>query len=337
VIGIFVLVLGNKLILIESFQKDACWQCSAYNCSFQFVIHISVILFIFQVQVFYMKKLFVVIILLLAGNLIFAQQKPAYVLYDVNGKKVSYKKMIKQLAKKDVLLFGEFHNNPIAHWLELVVAKDLKEKKEILFGAEMFEADNQQPLNDYLAGRITAKGLDSSARLWNNYKTDYAPIVNFAKEIKAPFIATNIPRRYAALVSKKGFESLDTLSALEKSWMAPLPMDYDSTLPGYVNMLKMMGGHGSANMPKAQASKDATMAYFILQNLKPGTLFIHYNGSYHSDNFDGINWYLKRKRPELNIATISTVSQKNIKELLAENKGKADFIICVDEDMTNTY
>lgn len=71
--------------------------------------------------------------------------------------KVSYKKMIKLLAKKDVLLFGEFHNNPISHWLELAVAKDLKEKKEIVFGAEMFEADNQQPLNDYLAGKITAK------------------------------------------------------------------------------------------------------------------------------------------------------------------------------------
>jgi len=245
--------------------------------------------------------------------------------------------MIRQLAKKDIVLFGEYHNNAIAHWLELAVAKDLSEKRNLTFGAEMFEADNQEALNDYLAGKITAKGLDSAARLWNNYKTDYAPIVNFAKEKKAAFIATNIPRRYASLVSKKGFQALDTLSSLEKTWMAPLPMDYDATLPGYIKMLEMMGGHGGANMPKAQATKDATMAYFILQHFKPGTLFIHYNGAFHSDNFDGINWYLKRKQPDLRYATISTVSQKNIKELLAENKGKADFIICVDEDMTNTY
>ncbi len=288
-------------------------------------------------SIFFMKKFLLVTVLAFSVISIFAQQKPAYVLYDAKGKKVSYKKMIRLLAKKDIVLFGEFHNNPISHWLELVVAKDLKEKREIVFGAEMFEADNQQPLNDYLAGKINAKRLDSSARLWNNYKTDYAPLVNFAKEIKAPFIASNIPRRYASLVSKKGFEALDTLSAQEKSWIAPLPMDYDSTLPGYVNMLTMMGGHGNANMPKAQASKDATMAYFILQNLRPGSLFIHYNGAYHSDNFDGINWYLKKKKPELAIGTISTVSQKNIKELLAENKGKADFIICVDENMTTTY
>ena len=284
-----------------------------------------------------MKKYLLAVAFIFTSTIIFAQQKPAYVLYNAKGKKISYKKMIRQLVKKDIVLFGEFHNNAIAHWLELAVAKDLSEKRNLTFGAEMFEADNQQPLNNYLAGKITAKGLDSSARLWSNYKTDYAPIVNFAKEKNAAFIATNIPRRYASLVSKKGFEALDTLSTLEKTWMAPLPMDYDSTLPGYVKMLEMMGGHGGANMPKAQATKDATMAYFILQNFKPGSLFIHYNGSFHSENYDGINWYLKRKRPDLRYGTITTVSQKNIKELLAENKGKADFIICVDEDMTNTY
>ncbi len=284
-----------------------------------------------------MKKHLLLILSLATTVAAFAQQKPAYILYNSDGKKVSYKKMIKQLAQKDIVLFGEFHNNAISHWLELSVAKDLSEKRTLTFGAEMFEADNQQALNNYLAGKITAKGLDSTARLWSNYKTDYAPIVDFAKEKNAPFIATNIPRRYASLVSKKGFEALDTLPASEKTWMAPLPMDYDANLPGYVKMLEMMGGHGGANMPKAQATKDATMAYFILQNFKPGNLFIHYNGSFHSDNYDGINWYLKRKQPDLKYATITTVSQKNIKELLAENKGKADYIICVDEDMTNTY
>ncbi|HQW84241.1 MAG TPA: ChaN family lipoprotein [Ferruginibacter sp.] len=284
-----------------------------------------------------MRKYSLIILILISSALVYAQQKPAYILYNAKGKKISYDKMIRQLAKKDIMLFGEYHNNAITHWLELSVAKDLSRLRDLIFGAEMFEADNQQALNDYMNGKITAKTFDTSARLWHNYKTDYAPIVNYAKEIKAPFIATNIPRRYASMVSKKGFEVLDTLSALEKSWMAPLPIDYDSTLPGYVKMLEMMGGHGGGNMPKAQATKDATMAYFILQNFKPGSLFIHYNGSYHSDNYDGINWYLKRKQPGLKYATITTVTQKNIKELLKENKRKADYIICVDEDMTNTY
>lgn len=221
--------------------------------------------------------------------------------------------------------------------MELEITKSCKQNRNLVLGAEMFEQDNQAALDMYLQGKLTTKGLDSMARLWKNYKTDYAPLVNFAKENKIVFAATNIPRRYASLISKAGFEVLDTIPAIAKAWIAPLPIAFDSTLPGYKNMLTQMEGHGTINMIKAQASKDATMAYFILQYYVPGSLFIHYNGSYHSNNHDGIVWHLKQARPNLNLITVATVSQKDIKKLLAENKGKADFIICVDEDMTNTY
>ncbi len=284
-----------------------------------------------------MRKIILSQLLLLLCMNLMAQQKPAYILYNSKGKKVSYEKMIKQLVENDVVLFGEYHNNAIAHWLQLSVTKDCHSKKDLVLGAEMFEQDNQNALNNYLIGNLSAKGLDSSARLWKNYPTDYAPLVNFAKENKLSFAATNIPRKYASLVAKGGFGALDTLSAKEKSWMAPLPIAYDAELPGYKNMIAMMGGHGGENLPKAQAIKDATMAHFILANSKPGSLFIHYNGSYHSENYEGINWYLKKQSSNIKIATITTVSQKDIKSLLAENKGKADYIICVDADMTNTY
>lgn len=267
----------------------------------------------------------------------YAQNKPAYTLYKANGKKVSYKKMIRQLSKTDIVMIGEFHNNPISHWMELEITKDCKQNRNLVLGAEMFEQDNQPALDLYLQGKLSAKGLDSMARLWKNYNTDYAPLVNFAKEYNIAFAATNVPRRYAAMVSKGGFEVLDTISAKEKTWIAPLPVTYDPNLPGYKNMMTMMAGHGTANMPKAQAIKDATMAHFILKYFVAGSLFIHYNGSYHSENHDGIVWYLKQARPELGILTVTTVSQKDIKHLLEENKNKADFIICVDEDMTSTY
>ncbi len=276
---------------------------------------------------------FTLFILLVAN----AQNKPAYVLYNAKGKKVSYGKMIKQLVQQDIVLIGEFHNNPISHWMELEITKDCKKQKSLVLGAEMFEQDNQPALDIYLQGKLSPKGLDSAARLWKNYTTDYAPLVNFAKENNIVFAASNVPRRYAAMVSKGGFEALDTLSVKEKTWIAPLPIAYDAELPGYKNMLSMMPGHASVNLPKAQAIKDATMAYFILKYFVPGHLFIHYNGSYHSENHDGIVWHLKHSKPDIKILTVTTVSQKDIKNLLAENKSKADYIICVDEDMTTTY
>ena len=266
-----------------------------------------------------------------------AQDKKAYQLFDKKGKKVHFEKVVKAAENTEVVLFGEFHDNPICHWLQLELTKEVSLKKGVVLGAEMIEADNQKQLNDYLADESNQKELGSTARLWPNYKTDYKPLVDFAKAKKLSFIATNIPRRYASMVHKKGFEALETLTDEEKSWIAPQPIPYDKDLPGYTQMMTMMGEHTSVNMPKAQASKDATMAYFITENLKENSVFIHYNGSFHSDNFDGINWYLRKYKPEIKLITIATVEQNQLKTLEKEFINKADFILVVDEDMTKTY
>ncbi len=266
-----------------------------------------------------------------------AQDKHAYTLFTSKGKKVSYEKMVRELGKSDIILFGELHNNPVSHWLQFEVVESLHKSRQLVLGAEMVEADNQEVLNDYLAKKTDAKALDTLARLWPNHKTDYAPLVDFARENGLRFIATNIPRKYANLVFKKDFQALDSLTDREKSWMAPLPIEYDPELPGYASMKTMMGNHPSETLPKAQAIKDATMAWFITGNYRPGDLFIHFNGSYHSDNYEGILWYLKRKLPGVRYITISTVSQADPLKLKKEYHNRADYIICVDENMTTTY
>lgn len=283
-----------------------------------------------------MKKLLSLFIAFVSFNGI-AQDKQSYQLFDKNGKKTTYKKLVTTSLKNDVVLFGEYHNNSVVHWLQLELTKDLAEKTDLVLGAEMLEADNQTQLNQYLKGEINQKALDTLARLWNNYKTDYKPLVDFAKEKNFDFIATNIPRRYASMVFRKDLVALDSLSTEEKSWIAPLPIEFDVNLPGYQAMMNMQGGHAGDKMPKAQAIKDATMAYFINMNLKFNTIFVHCNGTYHSDNYEGINWYLKKYNPEIKIVTIATVEQKDIAKLEKENNNKADFIIVIDEDVTKTY
>lgn len=286
-----------------------------------------------------MKSLYKAIFLCLLFSTIgaMAQERPAYKLFTVNGKRSDYGKMVKQMAKADVVLFGELHNSSIAHWLQLSVTKDLHPLRSLVLGAEMVEADDQQTLNRYLKGEIDSKALDTLARLWNNHATDYTPLVDFAKAQNLPFIATNVPRRYATMVYKKGFEALDSLGTEERAWIAPLPIAYDPELPGYKGMMAMMGGHGGDNLPKAQALKDATMARFVLSNLEDGKLFIHFNGAYHSDNYEGILWYLRQQRPELKVVTVSTVQQADLQKLETEYVGKADFIICVDSDIPGSY
>lgn len=278
-----------------------------------------------------------------------AQDKPAYKLFDKNGKQVKYSKMVKNLVSADLVFFGEQHNDPIAHWLQLEVTKSLYEEKKsnLILGAEMFEADNQLIFDEYLAGIHETKKFEAEMRLWKNYQTDYKPLVEFAKENKLHFVASNIPRRYAALINKKGFEGLDELSKEAKGYISPnLVKYYDPNVECYQNMLVMMGmgketkgmmSHFSDNLVKAQASKDATMAHFILQNYASGKLILHFQGAYHSDNYEGIVWWIKQFKPGLKIVSISTVLQKNINVLSEKNIHIADYIIVVPETMTRTY
>ena len=121
--------------------------------------------------------------------------------------------------------------------------------------------------------------------------------------------------------------------------MAPLPVVYDSTLACYAGMAKMMGdapAHVTMNIARAQAMKDATMAHFILKNFKKGQTFLHFNGTYHSDRFQSIVWYLKQADPSLKIVTISSVEQSDMDELKKESEGLGSYILVIPDSMSKT-
>jgi uncharacterized iron-regulated protein len=290
-----------------------------------------------------MKMRFPLVLLFIIISLnLFSQDNPAYRVFTGEGKKARYKDILKSSLGTDVVFFGEIHDNPVAHWLELELTKGLYSEKDsnLVVAAEMFETDNQLLIDEYFEGLIKESSFESEVRLWKNYKTDYKPLLDFAKEKGLRFVASNIPRRYAAVVSSGGFEALSGVSAEGLKYIAPLPIEYDPELPCYKDMLSMMGGtmgHSSDNLPKAQAIKDATMAWSIAGNWHKGQTLIHYNGSYHSDRHQGIIWYLRKYVPDINIVTISTVSQDDITSLDEKNKDQADFIIVVPSSMTRTF
>ncbi len=295
----------------------------------------------FHLKLKQMRK--TILIILLSSFLAFAftSDKPAYVLYNQQGKMVKYEKMTKDLQQADIVFFGEMHTDPISHWMQYEITVDLYKikKQNLIIGSEMFEADNQLLIDEYLAGVYTDKKFEAEAKLWGNYKTDYKPVLSFAKDNSLQYIATNIPRRYASVVHKNGFKGLNKLSNKAKAFISPnLEKLYNKNIACYANMMKMegMGAHVNENFPKAQAAKDATMAHFILENWSEGKLFFHFDGAYHSDNFEGIVWWINQLKPGLNIKTISTVYQKNITKLDEDNINRANYIFAIPETMTQT-
>lgn len=290
-----------------------------------------------------MKKLLLFITIIGLSN-INAQNFDAFKFYNKKSKEVSSKNLIKELAGYDVVFIGEHHDNCINHWLEKRITEALFEKKngQIILGAEMFERDNQQALNSYLAGKIDAKNLKDSVRLWKNYETDYRPLLDFAKDKKLNFIATNVPRKYASQTSKNGINSLNELPESEKKFIAKLPIEVTLETPGYKEMKSLMGDHVDEmklmNFISAQAIKDATMAESIFQNLQSEKTFIHYNGDYHSKQYGGIYWYLKKKTPNLKIAVISVFeSEKPDLSLPEKDFIPTEFNLVIPSDMTKTY
>ncbi|MBF6645245.1 ChaN family lipoprotein [Chryseobacterium indologenes] len=273
-----------------------------------------------------------------------AQNFKAYQFYDKKGKEVNTDKIVKELADYDVVFFGENHNSSVNHWLQLKITEALYEKKkgQLILGAEMIERDNQPQLNQYLNGKFDAKTFKDSARLWNNYATDYKPLVDFAKNKKLNFIATNIPRKYASQTAKEGLESLNKLSDKEKAYIAQLPINVTLDTPGYPEMKAMMGDHAEGtkvmNFISAQATKDATMAESIVKNFQAGKTFMHYNGNYHSKEFGGIYWYIKQKNPNMKMAVISVFESED-PELKIPSKDyiPTDFNLIIPGDMTKTF
>ncbi len=284
------------------------------------------------------------IVLLALPFLAMTSDKPAYRIFDARGRSEDYSELLKAARKADIIFFGELHKNPIAHWLEFELTRDLHATvgSDLVLAAEMFEVDNQLLLNEYLSKMIRKKDFEAEAKLWPNYKTDYAPLVDFAREKGLRFIATNIPRRFAALVNIKGFEGLDSINAMERGMIAPLPIKYPDTLGCYANIVKSAGHEmpaaATANLGKAQAIKDATMAHFIMKNgAFEGKKILHFNGAYHSENHEGIVWYVKqaiRKTSfKLNILTIACTEQENIDTLSSADAAKADFTIVMPSSM----
>jgi len=290
---------------------------------------------------FYAHLLAIVTITYILLPSTYAQDK-VFQLFDNNGNMISFDNMMKSALEKDIFLFGEYHDQPICHWLQKEILFYLSEKKggNLKVGMEMFESDDQLLIDEYFKGLINQNKFEAEARLWKNYKTDYKDILEFSKEKNIPLFGTNVPGRYANLVYREGIEKLNELSSVGKSYMPPLPIEIDLTIPSYARLLDMGGGGHSPsgkNFPHAQALRDATMAFHIYKNMDNDSYFYHLNGAYHSDDYEGINYFLLKTKPALKIFTLSTVYQENLDHLEEEYFTKADVILVVKSTMTKSH
>ncbi|MFW5659573.1 MAG: ChaN family lipoprotein [Bacteroidota bacterium] len=290
----------------------------------------------------------------------------AYAIYDSNGRSVRYNQLLSACEQADVVFFGEQHNNPISHWLtyELFQAllPEADQDRPLTLAMEMLEVHQQQLVDAYVAQELEYDSLANATDLWPNFKTDYRPVLDLARnhDYRTLALASNVTRRYASRVFKEGIESFR--ENLPENWdtaaYPPLEFDIPYDSRSYQEMVEMMSGHGghghgghghgeSGEMAKrfvqAQAIKDATMAWRILQVLREEMRVFHVNGAFHTQYHEGIVWYIKyfaEQNKRETVPGMVTISQENVDNpgvFNEELKDKADFIIQVPNAMTKTY
>lgn len=267
-----------------------------------------------------------------------------YKIYDTRSKQiVTIDNIVADMAAADVLFFGEEHNDSAGHYLENKIFRALHAaySGNVALSLEMFETDNQTPLNEYLAGQIDESRLAKDARLWSNYK-DYRPMVDYAKQNHVPVIAANPPRRYVSMVSKRGMASLDSLSKEAKAFLPPLPYD---TLPGryrekFMDIMKGSPGGDNPRVYYSQCLWDAGMSYSIYRFTKQnkGKKVFHCVGGFHCAEKLGTAAQLKLRNKKLrilNIASFSDESFANPDWSKFENLG--DYVILTNPALKKTY
>ncbi|OGC43403.1 hypothetical protein A2Y85_07680 [candidate division WOR-3 bacterium RBG_13_43_14] len=279
-----------------------------------------------------------------------------YRIYSVKQAKIiNIQAIIDDFKDYDVILFGEEHNDAVAHYLEALLVEKLYDKygNSLALSLEMFDRDVQVVLDEYLSDCITERYFTKDARVWNNYE-DYRPMIEFAKEKKINIIAANAPFRYANMARRKGQETLSSLTETAKSFFAPLPYDtatgahyeklmkvmntmpmpvIDDTAAG-INTLKMplmpAQSMPSLNINQGQSLWNATMAFSIHAYLSEhrNSKVLHINGKFHSDEYFGVPQQLRKYNPQIRYLVISAFPDSIYPKMdFTEYKNLGDYII----------
>jgi uncharacterized iron-regulated protein len=202
-----------------------------------------------------------------------------------------------RLANTDVVVVGEYHGHHASHLLEAQLQLALFQRKpNQILSMEQFETDQQNALNQYLAGNSGESEMIEDTGAWDNYRASYRPLIEFARSRQLPVVAANAPGDIVRCVGREGPHIIDDLSPAQRQTLAQQPF---VDTPAYRQRFNDAIGasHGNSdtmkqrldNSYKAQLLRDNTMAERILQARQdfPGHQIIHVNGNFHSEQRQG--------------------------------------------------
>ena len=265
--------------------------------------------------------------------------------YDTRHNKfIDFEAFVSRLVKADLVFVGEQHDDPGTHRMELAILEGIARRRDsVVLALEMFERDVQPLLDRYVSKSVPEDSLLSGGRPWKNYKEDYRPLVELARQKGWPVVASNVPRPLASLVARAGLAGLDTLPAERRGTAASeLQCPEDRYYDKFVKEMGDLSQHGPNpnaadvkervnKMYLAQCVKDETMGESVARSFRPGRLVIHYNGSFHSDFGLGTAERAARRIGKVESLVVTAVPVANLDDLNVkkEERKRADYLLFV--------
>jgi len=230
------------------------------------------------------------------------------------AEEIGWDEAVRRLARADAVFLGENHLDRLTHDTELALLRALSDARggRVALAMEMFERDVQPALDAYLRGASSEAEFLQSARPWPNYRTDYRPMVEFARANGIPVIASNLPAALRRTLGRGGQEALDALAPDQR---AMVPDRLIENPPEYwLRVEQATLGHGALGMGGSddrlfdgQNLWDNTMSDSVARALRedPRRLVVHVNGGFHSAYWQGTVWQLSERVPSARILTVA--------------------------------
>jgi uncharacterized iron-regulated protein len=219
------------------------------------------------------------------------------------------------LGAADVVVLGEMHRSPAVHELHHELLRALHARRgNLVIAMEMFDRDVQTVLLQYLAGMVHEDVFLQAARPWPRYRTDYRPVVEFAKQNGILVLAANAPKELVRRVAMQGIDSVAGERHIARETSAPEDEYWDA----FVETMQDDGAHVTAHggslqtFYQAQCLRDDTMAETVVDHLQARRavgdrpLCVLICGRGHSDFGRGTVARIKSRMPGLDVRVLST-------------------------------
>jgi uncharacterized iron-regulated protein len=125
---------------------------------------------------------------------------------------VARTEILEALARKNVVLLGETHDNAEHHRWQLHTLAALHGRgKRIVIGFEMFPRAAQPVLDKWVRGELSREDFLANAgwsRVWGFPSQLYMPIFDFARMHRIPMKALNVERGLISRVAREGWDAV---------------------------------------------------------------------------------------------------------------------------------